>query len=105
MIGLLSCECGGAEQLIRQALHRYEYRNWAMEPIKKGKTASLSEVERLIRKYPDSIELKALFSHINNNGKWSVVLGYNDDSVKWADISHNDMKSDVEAEVIVSNFA
>lgn len=106
MITLLTCECGSAEQLVRQALHRYEYKNWAMEPIHKGKTSSLVEVEKLIREFPDNSDLKALYSHINNNGKWCVILGYTKSgNVKWSDISHNDMKSDVEAELIVKNFA
>lgn len=104
MIKLTTCECGGSENLVRQALHRYEYKKWAMEPIIKGKTKSLAMVEELIRKYPDNMDLKALYSHINNNGKWCVILGVSDSAVKWADISRRDMKSDVEAEIIVNNF-
>lgn len=103
---VITCECGGSENLVRQALHRYGYKNWAMEPIVKGKSKSLAEVEALIRKFPDSTILKALFAHINNNSKWCVILGYDyNGNSKWSDISHNDMKSDVEAESIVENFA
>jgi hypothetical protein len=105
MISLVACSCGSSENLIRQALHKYKYKNWAMEPIKKGKTASLTEVERLIRKFPDDLGLKGLYSHINNTGKWCVIIGYNNDSVRWADISHNDMKSDVDAECIIEDFS
>jgi Tol biopolymer transport system component len=91
---------------MRQALHRYEYRGWAMEPIIRGKTKSLSKIEELLRKFPDNQDLKALFSHINNNGKWCVILGYNKGGdVRWSDIAHNDLKSDVEAEAIVNNFS
>lgn len=104
-LSIVTCDCGSAENLVRTHLHRYEYKNWAMEPIKKGKSASLAEVERIIRKFPESTDAKALFSHINNNSKWCVIIGYtNDGNVKWSDISHNDMKSDVEAEIIVNNF-
>lgn len=105
MLSIVTCDCGSSEQLVRQALHRYEYKNWAMEIIRKGKSASLTEVERLIRMFPDSPELKALFAHINNNSKWCVIIGYNDDgNVRWADISRSDMKSDIEAELITQNF-
>ena len=105
MIKLIACDCGSSEQLIRQALHKYEYKNWAMEPIKKGKVASLSEIEELIRQYPDSTELKALFAFVNNSSKWCVVLGYDSEMVRWSDISKHDMKSDIEAEAIISRFA
>ena len=106
MISIVTCDCGSSEQLVRQHLHKYEYRNWAMEPIKKGKTASLSEVESLIRQFPENPDLKALYSFINSTGKWCVFIGYdNDGNVLWTDISHNGMKSDVEAEAIVRNFS
>lgn len=105
MIKLLACDCGSSEQLIRQALHRYEYKNWAMEPILKGKSKCLAEVERLIREYPDETAFRTLFAHINNTGKWCVVLGFNENGGKWSDISHRDMKSDVDAEIIVENFS
>lgn len=106
MISIVTCDCGSSEQLVRQHLHKYEYSRWATEPILKGKTKSLAEVERLIRIYPDESDLRALFSFINNTGKWCVFIGYDDDgNVRWSDISHNDMKSDVEAEAIVANFS
>lgn len=105
MISIVTCECGSSEGLVRQALHRYKYKKWGTEPITKGKTQSLQVVEDLLRKYPRNPQLEALFSHINNTGKWAVILGYNDSGVKWSDISHNDMQSDVDAELIVENFS
>lgn len=105
MITLLACECGSSEQLIRQALHKYEYKNWAMQPIFKGKTKCLSEVERLIRENPEEVAYRALFSHINGTGKWCVILGHDKKGARWSDISHHDMKSDVDAELIVADFS
>lgn len=105
MIICIACDCGSSEQLIRQVLHKYNYKNWAMETIKKGKVSSLKEVEEQIRKRPDSPELRALFSHINGNSKWCVILGISGDMVRWTDISKHDMKSDIEAEAIIANFS
>lgn len=104
MIKLLTCDCGSSEQLVRQALHRYGYYGWAMTPITKGKSACLNVVEGLIREHQDYPALQMLFSHIKNNSKWVVVLGINEYGARWSDISHNDMKSDVDAEVIVEEF-
>ena len=106
MLAIVTCDCGSAENLVRTHLHKYEYRNWAMEPINKGRTASLTKVEDLIRQFPDSSDLRSLYAHINNNSKWCVILGYNKNgNMKWSDISRGDMKSDVEAELIVQNFS
>ncbi len=105
MISVVTCECGSSENLVRQALHRYEYKNWAMEPIVKGKAKSLQVVEDLLRKYPRNPQLEALFSFINGTGKWAVILGYDNREVKWADISRNDFKSDIDAENIVNDFS
>lgn len=105
MLKIIACECGSSENLIRQALHRYEYKNWAMEPINSGKAKSLQTIEELLRKYPRNPQLEALFSMVKNSGKWAVIIGYNDDEVRWSDISHNDFKSDVEAENIVEIFS
>ena len=104
-ISLVTCDCGSAEGLIRQALHKYEYKCWATEPISKGKSSSLAKIEELIRKMPDSVELKALFSHVKNNSKWCVIIGYDGKVAKWSDISKHDMKSDIEAEAIVGHFS
>lgn len=105
MIILLTCSCGSAEGLIRQALHKYGYKNWAMEPITQGKTKCLSVIEELIRKSPDDDNFRSLYSHINNNGKWCVILGYDTSgNSRWSDISKHDLKSDVEAEAIVEKF-
>lgn len=105
MIILLTCDCGSAEQLTRQCLHRYKYDNWAMEKIHKGKTASLSETEKLIRKYPTSDELRTLYSHINNSSKWVVILGIRNNTIRWTDIARGDMKSDIEAESIIEKLS
>ena len=105
MIKLLVCDCGSSEQLIRQALHKYEYKNWAMEPIIKGKSKCLTEVERLIRENPEETSLRALFSFINGTGKWCVILGIGKNGCRWSDISRHDMKSDVDAENIVEDFS
>lgn len=105
MIKIITCECGSSENLVRQALHRYEYKNWAMEPIVKGKAKSLQVVEDLLRRYPRNQKLEALFSMINNTGKWATIIGYDDNDVMWSDISHGDFKSDVEAENVVRDFS
>lgn len=106
MIKCVACSCGSSEHLIRQALHKYEYRNWAVEPIIQGKTKCLSAIEELIRKFPDDDNFRSLYSHINNNGKWCVILGYDGNgNSRWSDIAKRDLKSDVEAETIVENFS
>jgi len=104
-ICVLACDCGSSEQLARQALHRYEYKNWAMEPIYQGKAHSLQSVENLLRKFPQNPQLESLFNFIKGSGKWVVILGHDDQEVRWADISRNRMKEDADAEAIVRDFS
>lgn len=101
----ITCECGSSEQLTRQCLHRYGYKNWAMEKIYKGKTTSLTKVEELIQKSPTDDKLRALYSHINNSSKWVVILGIKGKNSHWADIARGDMKSDIEAESIIEKLS
>ena len=101
----VTCDCGSSEQLVRQCLHKYGYPKWGTEVIHKGKNKSLAKVEDLIRQNQNSIELSALFSHIKNSSKWVVIIGVGDDKIRWTDIAKHDMKSDIEAEAIISHFA
>ena len=104
MLVILTCTCGNSENLVRSSLHRYKYDNWAMEPITKGKSSCLQKVEDLIRDYPDNTDIKDLFAHIKNSSKWVIFLGYDENSSKWADVGHGQMKADAEAEAIVNRY-
>ena len=46
-----------------------------------------------------------LKNFLSNASKWVVIIGYDQENMKWSDIAHNGPKSSIEAEFVVKNFA
>ena len=101
MILTCACHCGGSESLVRNFLKSVGYQDWASIPIHKGKEKSLA----LLNHLPPTDEKEMLRNFLNNNSKWAVIIGYNDQACKWSDIAHNGAKSRIEAEFVVMNFS
>ena len=100
-ISVVTCKCGSTEQLARRFLNRAGYIHWADIPIVKGKEESL----RLIGGLPHYPELDMLTNYIKSASKWVVIIGWNENGCRWADLVHSPTKSDVEGQVIVDTFA
>ena len=101
MIEVISCQCGSSDQLIRNFLKRVGYQNWISIPIVKGKDKSLSALNHL----PPVPEKEMLQNFLKGASKWAVIIGYDQQAMKWSDIAHNSPKSQIEAEFVVKNFS
>ena len=101
MIKICTCYCGSSDSLVRNFLKSINYEHWLDIPIERGKDKSLS----LLKQIPPSAEKEMLKSFLSNSSKWAVVIGYNDQAVRWSDIAHNSTKSRIEAEFVVRNFS
>lgn len=101
MIAACSCLCGGSESLVRNFLHSVGYPDWMSIPIHQGKEKSMA----LLNQLPPAPEKEMLQSLLRGASKWAVIIGYDQDSMKWSDISHNGPKSRIEAEFVVKNFS
>lgn len=99
-LAVCTCLCGGSTSLVRNFLHSADYPNWMDVPIHQGKEKSLA----LLNQLPPAPEKEMLQTFIKNSSKWAVIIGYNQDSMKWSDIAHNGPKSRIEAEFVVRNF-
>lgn len=100
MIRVVTCLCGGSESLIRNFLKSIGYNDWLNIPITKGKEKSLSVINQL----PPTSEKEMLKNLLKNASKWAIIIGYNETSMKWSDISHNGPKSRIEAEALVNYY-
>ena len=100
MIRVCTCLCGGSDSLVRSFLKSVGYQDWLSIPIVKGKDKSLSLTNQL----PPVPEKEMLKSFLKDASKWAVIIGYNDEAMKWSDIAHNGAKSRIEAEFVVKNF-
>ena len=101
MIKIVTCACGSSESLVRNFLHSINYPDWMSIPIVKGKEKSLNAISTL----PNYPEVEILGNYLRNSSKWAVILGYNENGCRWADIAHSANKSRIDAELIVKTFA
>lgn len=101
MIGVVACQCGSSETLARDFLKKTGYPDWLNIPIHKGKEKSLAFLNQL----PPSQDKELLVSFIKGAGRWVVIVGFDGNTVKWANIVHNPIKSKIEAEFIIKNFS
>ena len=101
MIAVVACHCGSSESLARNFLKSVGYPSWMDIPIIRGKEKSLSVLNQL----PSAPEKEMLKNFLSDASKWVVIIGYDQEKMKWSDIAHNGPKSSIEAEFIVKNFA
>lgn len=101
MIAVCTCLCGGSSSLVRNFLHSANYPDWMNIPIYQGKEKSLA----LLNQLPPAPEKEMLQTFIKNSSKWAVIIGYDQDSMKWSDIAHNGSKSRIEAEFVVKAYS
>lgn len=99
-VAVIACQCGSSDSMARNFLKRVGYQNWLDVPIHRGKEKSRSFLNQL----PPVPEKEMLANFLNNASKWVVIIGYDEQTMKWSDISHNAPKSTIEAEFIVQNF-
>ncbi len=100
-LAVVTCMCGGSTSLVRNFLHSAGYSDWMNIPIRQGKEKSLV----LLNQLPPTPEREMLQSFLRNASKWAVIIGYDQDSMRWSDIAHNGPKSYIEAEFVVKNFS
>lgn len=101
MIGVIACQCGSSDSIARNFLKSVGYPDWAAIAIQRGKEKSRSFLYQL----PPVPEKEMLDNFLKNSSKWVVIIGYDQNEVKWSDISHNAPKSTIEAEFVVKNFS
>ena len=100
-IAVITCNCGSTEQLARRFLERAGYRDWLTIPVVKGKEKSRS-IAKSLAGYP---EAEMLDNYLQNSSKWVVIIGWNENGCRWADIVHNPTKSEIDGQLIVETFA
>lgn len=100
MIEVIGCLCGSTNSLVRNFLKSANYPDWLDVPIVQGKERSLAVLNHL----PNVPEKEMLRSLLSNASKWAVIIGYDENSMKWSDISHNGVKSRIEASLVVEYY-
>lgn len=99
-LAIVACQCGSSDSLVRNFLHSVGYPDWNSIPMARGKEKSLAVVNQL----PPAPEKEMLQHFLKDASKWAIIIGYDQDSMKWSDIAHSGPRSRIEAEFVVKNF-
>lgn len=97
----VACMCGSSDSVVRNFLHSVGYPEWNSIPVVRGKEKSLAVLNQL----PPFPERDMLSSFLKSASKWAVIIGYNDEAMRWSDIAHGGAKTKIEAEMVVRTFA
>lgn len=100
-IAVVACLCGSSESLARNFLKSVDCPEWMSIVVNKGKEKSLSVLNQM----PPVPEKDMLGSFLRGASKWVVIIGYDQNTMKWSDISHNGPKSTIEAEFVVRKYS
>ena len=102
MLKVVSCQCGSSDNLIRGKMAKFRCNQALTIPIIKGKEKSLSALNTL----PQFPEVADLRLHIEAHSKWAIIIGYDDERLKWVDLANGSyLKNDVDAELLLAHFA
>lgn len=99
-LAVVACMCGSSESMARNFLKSVGYPDWLTIPVYRGKEKSKS----MLNQFPPVPEREMLEHFLQDASKWVVIVGYDQSSMKWSDISHNAPKSRIEAEFVVKNY-
>lgn len=105
MLAVISCTCGGAENLARKTLKLAECDYWLDVPIYKGENNVNKFIETLPANLQGCREAEALKYLANKVSSYVVIAGYDNEKLVCADIKNGDMKSKLDADVIIRAFA
>ena len=105
MILLLACSCSGVIPLLRGVLKEAGHSGWLDYPVYQGKHDALKTLDQFPDYYKKLPEYGALCDSIKRRSQFAVVIGYDKDRFKWADVAMGDIRAKLDAEVIVSHFA
>lgn len=95
------CLCNGSTNLVRNFLKDNNYPDWLAITIPQGKEKSRA----LVRTLPGYPEKQEIDQFLQNSSKWALIIGYNENGMRWADISHYNTKSRIDAKHIIDTFA
>ena len=100
MIACCGCMCGSTDNLVRNFLHRAGYDGWFDIQIYKGREKSLI----LLDKLPQYPEIDMLRNFLKDASKWAVIIGWDEEACRWADIAHGGQKAAIDAGFLVDQF-
>ena len=102
MVTACACMCGSSDALIRSRIKKFDRRVALGVSVPKGK----EKCYRFLDTLPQFPEIQDMKSHIRNNSKWAIVIGYDSERMRWVDLANGTfVKNDVDLELLLKHFA
>lgn len=105
MIMLLTCDCGGAEEMVRRPLKKAGVEDWLGVPLRKGATSVKLFLDQLPEEVQETVMVGALRELLESKSNYAVVFGWDETGVTWTNVSDGTITSPLDAEAIVERFA
>lgn len=103
-LAIVSCSCGGAENLARRVLQKGGCKYWLEVPIFKGKE-KLKDFFAFIPPTIPEKDREILKIGVKDKSSYVLIVGYDENHMIWADLKSGGIKSQLDGEVITSEFA
>lgn len=101
-IAVCTCTCGStSDKLARSFLKQHNYPDWLGIDIPKGREKS----RRLLITLPQFPEVKEIDKYLDNVSKWCIIIGWNENAMKWSDIGNYNTVARTNARLIIETFA
>ena len=105
MIAVVTCACGGAEEMARSVLKNGGFGNWLKMPIARGKEQTEYVMNSLRGRYGSNDKFKALDSYYKGRSSYIILIGYDKGEFKWADVARGTIKERLDGEILVRDFS
>lgn len=102
---ILTCDCGGAEELARNCIKDGGYKKFLSVPLYKGpKQADIwfSQLSSVVQGF---LETQALMSAIEHKSGYVIIVGWNNKGLVWADIGDGGPADVADGQTIAEAFA
>lgn len=105
MLAILACQCATSELKARRVLRNVGIKNYLGVRCYLGKISIGIGLENMPEAVRNSTEWRALKDLINSKSSYSVIVGWDQNQMKWSDIYDGRIESVVPAEKIIEYFA
>lgn len=101
MVTACACMCGSSDHLVRSRISKHNRKVALGVSIPKGKEKCYSFLNTL----PQFPEIQEMKNHIAANSKWAIVIGFDDQMMRWVDLANGKyVKNDVDLELLLQHF-
>lgn len=99
------CNCSGSETQVRSVFKKKGLANWLEIPVFKGRDGIPVMFNYLPPEVREADCIQALARSLKNRSSYAVIIGYDENGVRWSDVRNGDLASRLDAEIIVEQFA